>query len=549
MTAPGRAAPNAGARRRTPLDELPDAKAAPATILLLGLAAAAMWSVALGADANWDLHNYHLYNAYALLHGRYLWDIAPAGFQTFFHPLADLPFYLLVTELPDRPRLIAVLMGLPHGVSALLVFLIARRLFPAGLGGRALAVAAVLAIGLTGAAILPTVGGTMNDYQVAPFLLAGLLWTMKGLAPGPAVRPGLWLASAGAAVGLGVGLKLTLAPYGAALAFAILVAGRPWRTTWGALLLFLAGAAATFALVAGPWMIFLQAQFESPLFPQFNDMFRSPFASGENFRDARWFPRTVAEWLFFPFFWAFDSVRRISEWDMRDPRLAAAYVAAIVTAVALLRRRRAGLPAGETALATQWRLVAGFGLAGFVAWMLFFSYLRYLAPLELLAGLPIVGALFLILPAGGRAGAAAVAAAAAILLATVHPPWERVTFRERYLTLEVPPVAPRSLVLVAGKPLAYIIPFMARDARFVAVANEMMRVGDTHLLARRGAALIAQHDGPFYLVEFDAHAAGNAAILAHYRLARTDRPCLRIVDAVEHGRARLCPLRRVTALR
>ncbi|MCW5773187.1 MAG: glycosyltransferase family 39 protein, partial [Rhodospirillaceae bacterium] len=514
------------------------------------LVCAGAWSVSLGADANWDLHNYHLYNAYALLHGRYEWDIAPAGFQTFFHPLADLPFYLLVTELPEQPQLIAFAMGLPHGISALLLFLIGRRLFPPTVAGRTAAVAAVLAIGLTGAAILTTVGGTMNDYQIAPFLLAGVLWAMIGLSGEAIRRPGRWHAAAGVAVGLGVGLKLTLAPYGAALAFALLVAGRPWRETGRALAAYLAGAAVAFALVAGPWMVFLHTHFGSPLFPQLNDLFRSPFAAAENFRDARWFPRHAAEWAFFPFYWAFESVRRISEWDMRDPRLAAAYVAALASAGALLwRRRREGRGGNAPALVAQWRFVGAFLAAGFAAWMLFFSYLRYLAPIELLSGLPITGALFLILRHSRWASAVTLAAAAAILLATIHPPWERVAFRARYLTLEAPPVPPRSLVLVAGKPIGYVIPFMARDARFVAVANEMMHIGDTHLLARRATALIARHDGPLYLIEFVKHAPGNDAILAHYGLVRGEAPCLPIKDAVEHGHARLCPLRRIAPLR
>ena len=152
-------------------------------VLLAALLAAGAFSVALGADANWDLRNYHLYNPYAFLEGRYLRDIAPAGMQTYFHPLFDVPFYLLVTRLPEWPRLTAFLMGLPHGLNAALLFLIARRLFPAPLPGRAIAVAAAMLLGLTGAAILPTVGGTMNDYAVAPFALAGLYAALRAWAP------------------------------------------------------------------------------------------------------------------------------------------------------------------------------------------------------------------------------------------------------------------------------------------------------------------------------------------------------------------------------
>ena len=505
---------------------------------------------------NWDLHNYHLYNPYALLHGRYLWDIAPAGMQTYFHPIVDLPFYLLVTALPDHPRLIAFVMGLPEGVSALFLFLIARRLFPPRMPGRALAVVATLAIGLTGAAVPTTVGGTMNDYLVAPFVLAGLYAAMIGLAPGDGAlrRPLAWLAAAGTCLGIATGLKLTLAPYGAALAVAIVFAGGPWRTRLRALAAYLAASALAFAIVAGPWMAFLYAHFASPLFPQFNDFIRSPYADFTNFRDTRWFPRSALEAVFFPFLWAFDVVPQISEWAIRDPRLAAVMIAAPAAALALLLRDRRRLvpesgSSADSAVGRRWRLVCLFLACAYVAWMLLFSYLRYLPPIELLSGLPIVGAVVLLLRPGPIAGAAALASGVAIMLATVQPPWERIPFQQRYFTLSVPPVAPHSLVLVAGKPLAYVIPFMARDARFVAVANAVVHLGATNRLAQRARRLIADHAGPLYLIEFRRAVRKNAPILAHYHLARLDAECRPITDKVEYGHARLCPLRRIGAVR
>lgn len=43
-----------------------------------------------GLDINWDVQNYHYYNAWAHLHDRYSIDLAPAGMQSFFNPLFDL---------------------------------------------------------------------------------------------------------------------------------------------------------------------------------------------------------------------------------------------------------------------------------------------------------------------------------------------------------------------------------------------------------------------------------------------------------------------------
>lgn len=515
-------------------------------VLLAALLAAGAFSVALGADANWDLRNYHLYNPYAFLEGRYLRDIAPAGMQTYFHPLFDVPFYLLVTRLPEWPRLTAFLMGLPHGLNAALLFLIARRLFPAPLPGRAIAVAAAMLLGLTGAAILPTVGGTMNDYAVAPFALAGLYAALRAWAPlaGETPRPGVWMAVAGLALGLGTGLKLTLAPFGAALAIALLFAGQPWRETARGVALYLGAAALIFATVAGPWMLFLYESFGNPLFPNFNNFFRSPLAPIDQFRDTRWFPRSAWDYAAFPFLWAFEITDRISEWRMRDPRLAAALTAgALAAGLWLFGARRKGQADAAASTVTAWRLVAIFGVAGYAAWVLLFAYLRYAAPIELLAGLPVAGLAFLLLR-GSAAILATLAAAAAIMAATYYPAWERVPFNQRYIEIAAPALPPNSVVVLAGKPMAHVIPFMARDARFVAIANEMNYPAHTHGFIRAARALIEGHGGPLLVIEFAHQAARADETLAAYGLARADEPCRPIVAKIDEHPLRLCVLRR-----
>src|SRR2546425_5096832 len=59
------------------------------------LAAGAISTFLLRQDVNWDLRNYHFYNAWAFVHGRLGWDLAPAQGGTFHNPLPDPPFYLI----------------------------------------------------------------------------------------------------------------------------------------------------------------------------------------------------------------------------------------------------------------------------------------------------------------------------------------------------------------------------------------------------------------------------------------------------------------------
>src|SRR5690242_16624501 len=83
-----------------------------------------------GPDANWDLRNYHLYNGFAILNGRFGRDLAPAQIQTFHPPGLDVVYFWLRERLNDRPSLLDSILTLPHAIATFLAFLIARRILP-----------------------------------------------------------------------------------------------------------------------------------------------------------------------------------------------------------------------------------------------------------------------------------------------------------------------------------------------------------------------------------------------------------------------------------
>ena len=64
--------------------------------------ASGLLSLFLGKDINWDLKNYHYYNAYGFIEHRLDVDIAPAQLQTFINPIGDLPFYWMTKFFPGE---------------------------------------------------------------------------------------------------------------------------------------------------------------------------------------------------------------------------------------------------------------------------------------------------------------------------------------------------------------------------------------------------------------------------------------------------------------
>ena len=80
-----------------------------------------------------DLINYHYYNGFSFLNNRLTYDVAPAGFHSFFNPLADTVTYLLVRTLNDRPAVYFALTGLSFGILLFVCFKINPPVFPSGL--------------------------------------------------------------------------------------------------------------------------------------------------------------------------------------------------------------------------------------------------------------------------------------------------------------------------------------------------------------------------------------------------------------------------------
>ena len=69
-------------------------------IALGSLLAGAIYTWFVGEDVNWDWLNYHEYNVWAIINGRYGIDALPPGFQTYFNPTVYFPVYYLRHLLP-----------------------------------------------------------------------------------------------------------------------------------------------------------------------------------------------------------------------------------------------------------------------------------------------------------------------------------------------------------------------------------------------------------------------------------------------------------------
>lgn len=438
------------------------ANASVAVALLCALA-----SLLRGQDANWDLRNYHVHNAWSLLEGRLGLDLAPAQMQSYFVPLLDVPYYLLVQHAPAP--LAGVLLGLLHGLAFLPLAWIAWRALEGD--ARRDWLAPLLGVaGLASAAFLSELGNTMGDTSTAPLVLGALALALPG-------ADGRWplrrMALAGALLGMAVAFKLTNAMYAVALGLAVLAAPLPWRARIRSGLCLALVALAMFALLAGPWLFKVWSSFGNPLFPQFNAWFQAPLAPPLTVGDLRWLPRGFGEALLRPLLFTANPYL-VSEIALLQVTWALLYVAAIVALLAWVARRLGWMRAAGAVPAAPGvrRMLGVFFLAGYVVWLAMFSIHRYLVVLELLAPLLLWLLLhWLLRPRlAARIAAAAIALAALVALAGWndwgHAGWARSAFR-----VEAPRSMPPTVLLVGGEPQAWRLPFLPAGPVYASVGS------------------------------------------------------------------------------
>ena len=530
-------------------------------------------SLQLGQDANWDLRNYHFYNAFALVRGRFDLDLAPAMAQTYWNPVLDLPFYGLVAA-GLNPRLIATLMAMPYAAAAFFASKIAWQVLNSlALSDRGIWWLLGCLVDVSGAAGAGTVASTTNDAYIAALVLAAA-WTMvRPQCVAAATRGPAWrgFVCGGFLIGLAAGLKLTAAPYAVGLCLALAVGQPHIRRAVVAMIACTLASVAGLALAAGPWMLFLYEKFRSPLFPLFNAYFQSPFWELANLNDSRYGARTL--WgalklaLKLPYVLIHETRGIVGEQWIRDYRLASVaggLCLVVFTTVWRVSRAKSVLAAtpqpGGYSLRISAQVLTFFAVS-YALWLGLFSIYRYLLPLEMMTGTLLVASLVVAVRNQKVQAAIALPMIISILLTTRALDLGRTTFGERFFEVQLPLIASDSLVLLLDRqPLAYLIPFFPDDARFVGpwwsdyLNYDFTNPRYHNLLQQEINAAIARHHGAIYSIEVTRTAKGDAksgpgsapATLPVYGLRHDSTDCQPIRSNLEKRNLSLCSLERGT---
>jgi hypothetical protein len=497
-----------------------------------------------GQDANWDLLNYHYYNAHMWLDGRLARDVHVAGVQSFFNPLVDVPFYA-AARLGIPPRVFFLSLAAVQGVGLFIVHRVAMLAVPGVSAAVATAVGAIA--GLTaafGAGFLSEVGSTMHDSTLAVLVLTSLWIVLAQVrrTGGPSVRLVL---VAGALAGAALGMKFTVGPMCVGLAACVLMLPGAAGTRLGRAAAFSAAATAAMAMTGGSWMWLMYRHFGSPLFPFFNQIFQSPFAPPLNFVDARFLPKTTWQAAFYPFYWI-ATQNLVAEPQFRDARFAAALVfLSMLGLYALLDRvsrheRSSGRDKGVLlALTTFW-------LVSYVVWLAMFSIYRYAIPLEMLSGALIVGVSAVLASHWSRFVALAVPVCLALSLGVQVPNFGRVGWSPSYFGVDADALRQYdgATILMWDFPQGYLVPSFPSSATFIRLVSNWGLEEGTAMWERVRQSIATADGERIYLLD---HPLGwfhekQPEMLARFGLEPTGVCSTR---PSHHLEFRLCAVRRI----
>lgn len=521
-------------------------------VLIFGVVGFGVVAVRLGQDANWDFKNYHFYNGYAYLTGRYARDIGPGQLQTFLNPVMDAATYLVTAWLP--PRAFGFVLGALHGLAFWLSYRIAQRAFARFDGASRTSLAFLCALlGACGAAGLSELGTTFHDATTSTFVLASLLVTLGLLTGGPQRPRSLRtrLAIAGLLLGLGVGLKLTLAVFGIGLFLLIATSGAGWRAAVERVAIWGAGALAGVGVVAGHWMYFLTRRFGSPLFPFYNALFKSPYWEPINFVDFRYQPGSVSTHLLYPFLFTQDGGVGM-ELRFQDLRFAAVYLLAgiVLVAMGLARLGRRGWMDAAAGGSKTARSILIFFFVSYVLWQKQFGNYRYVVTLEHLAPLVIAILMSKLVGIGPRLIAACALPFALIAVLLRVPDWGRIPWGGRVVDVAAPKLAApsRTTVLMASsEPMSYAIAAFPEEVTFVRVESNMFQPGLRNKMADDIRSALARRDREYYLLTMTSSRPRSSSTVAWYDFEVDEPSCKTLKSNLELDPANsleFCALRR-----
>jgi hypothetical protein len=428
----------------------------------------------------WDTLNYHLYLGFSALNDRFGQDYFAAGPLAYLNPYAYIPFYAMVSAGLSA-LVICSIFAAVHSVILWLSFELGVAVCPSKDDRtRVFAGGCAAALAFMNPILMQEIGSCFADITTAEIALGGWL-LLAGAVRAPRTSRVIY---AGLILGAASALKLSNA-LSAMAAFAMLVMlPLDWRGKIRYGFLYGISLGIGFAIVAAPWSYRLAKVFGNPMFPMFNNIFRSPEFTTESMGNAyRFIPDSIGEALWRPFA-MIDPVQMVhEELSAPDPRYAIliALVVMLVLRWSWTRIHQASPSPSSPPLNDSTRVLAALacGLAlNWTLWLHVSGNSRYVLSMACVAAAVIVGILFRLFESQPRSRnyilAMIFVTQAVQLYMGAEYRWNGVPWGGQWFQLTIPErlkTEPNLYLTLGTQSNSFLAPFLAKNSAFVNVAG------------------------------------------------------------------------------
>lgn len=460
-------------------------------ISILGITFGALMAIYSGQDINPDLVNYHFYSGYLSFNkDRLLTDVIPSNIQGYLNPYVYSLYYILHKIV--SPIFVSLIIGGIHGINFVLIYLIARLCLNHLPKQRARFSSFVCAIfGLLNPFFLAMLGASWSDNLTPILILAALAIIIhrrfsqsddlrKNIEPRNNYYAALGIA--GLFIGFSVGFKLTNIAFVIGLVPAWLVGFTIqnkllYRKYVKEVIFTFSGITIGFLIINGSWMWSLWSNFQNPLFPFYNGIFKSQkiieiwtnvpaIAAAKN----------LADYIIYPFNWMMG-IPPETEWNFRDPRFAVIYVLFFLVALSKVYNNFFKPNADFSSITKsqfkapyyiigRWKFLLVWASFSYLFWINQFGALRYLMPVTLLTGVIIfilLNGLFF----KEKVLLVFFVIIGAFCLAMIkQPPYGRLSWDQRWYPVTLPELIAKKPAIYFNRDLSFVVPFFPKESKF-----------------------------------------------------------------------------------
>ena len=440
----------------------------------------------LGADANWDLQNYHFYNGYLWMHNKLISD-SLATVQSYLDPLLNSFYYILISTL--TPWQVNLVIASLQSLSLTSVFFLSMIIFERNHFIKKLLISLAVSVSaLFGPIFWSEIGGTMGDTLLASPVIIAIAFLAMATTPETSFnKRGYYVVIAGLLIGFISGLKFTNMTYAVAMFFsmAAVLTIIKLRHKDTVLLLLAFSLAATISFLATYWPVgwLLWNNFKNPIFPYFNNIFKSPYLAHYAFNDNRWFPTTLIGYLTLPFAFC---VRHANtnpqhmvgmEIPFKTYLFATIFILLPFYIVGQIKKI-----ARKEYVSYNGMFIVIFSAISFIVWEVMFSYYRYLAVIEIIGPLTITIMLASFINNGFKDSVISVVLSFLVVVISAQSlpdsNWGREPFMSSYFGINKNSFVnyKNALIIVGHKPIGFVLPYFPRSDRIIGLPESIPKL-------------------------------------------------------------------------